>query len=354
MPAYSPVDGVPVDGVSRRQVIIGLALSSTGVLATAGCLGLGGNEYSIRLGVGPVDSRSHQAGRALAVAVNNHSDSLSLTVEPIGTASERLYAAAEGTVDAVGVDNTTLYRASQGRGAFDLDPVDSLPHQGFIYGRLDHYWLTTADLGSTAEFTDEMTVYPIQPGTPSRLVTGQLLRETGIWDAVRIDNRPRQQVPEAVDGGEIDVFPAVEINGQEPAPWCQQIDDRLGERLRVLSLDDNFRSTIETAPNAVWDDIEPTGWERADLSPTVGGWSLPMQWLFDSAVDSEAVAELTRIAREELETIQSVDRLALDRTEPAAMTESVIPTIPVHEGVASVFEDLGVWESGWTGGDAVE
>jgi TRAP-type uncharacterized transport system substrate-binding protein len=321
---------------------------------------LGGDSDSIRLGTGPVDSHSHRAGQALAVAVDRHSDSLTLTVEPIGTASERLYAASERAVGAVGVDNTTLYRANQNQGAFDLDPVESLPHQGFMYGRLDHYWLTATDLDSTggrdsiANLPDEVTVYPVQPGTPSRLVAGQLLREAGLWNAVRIDNRPRQQVPEAVEAGEIDVFPAVEINGQELAPWCQEIDDRVGERLGVLPVDDTFQSTIETAPNAITAEIEPTGWERADLPSAIDGWSLPRQWLFDATVDSEAVAELTRVAHEETETIQSVDRLALDRTEPTVMTAGVIPEIPVHEGVVSVFESLGVWESEWTRGNAVE
>ncbi|MEA1930913.1 MAG: TAXI family TRAP transporter solute-binding subunit [Euryarchaeota archaeon] len=333
--------------VTRRRALAGL--SAVGVAATVGCLG---GSQRLTLGVGPVGSRSHRAGQALSVAADRHGEGLSLGVESVDGATERLYALTEGGFAAVGVDNTTLYRAAEGEGVFDLDPIEDLPYQGFGYGRLDHYWLTTGDAESTADL-DGRTVYPVQPGEPSRLVTEQLLRAADRWESVEIDNRHRDRLAEAVETGTVGVVAAVEINGQRLTPWCRALDDRVGSRLGVLEPDNAFESAIAAAPNAVGREIEPTGWAAATLS-RVGGWSLPMQWLVAPSADSEAVAELTRIAHEHRETIRAVDELALDRSEPAALSAAVLGDQPIHEGVAAAFQELGVWDDDWTVGDAVD
>ena len=337
------------DRVTRRRALAGL--STLGVASAVGCLG--GNRQRLTLGVGPVGSRSHRAGQALSVAADRHADGLALGVESVDGATERLYGLTEGRFAAVGVDNTTLYRAAEGLGVFEFDPVEDLPHQGFGYGRLDHYWLTTSGTSSTADL-DGLTVYPVQPGEPSRLVTEQLLRAADRWESITADNRPRDRLPAAVDTGAVDVVAAVEINGRRLAPWCQALDDRAGDRLGVLSLGDEFQSAIAEAPNAVDREIEPTGWESASLPTAVDGWSLPKQWLVDPSADSEAVAELTRIAHEHSETIRAVDELALDYAEPAALTAAVVGDYPVHEGATTAFRELGVRNDDWTVGDAAD
>ena len=337
------------DRVTRRRALAGL--SAIGVASTVGCLG--GEDQRLTLGVGPVGSRSHRAGQALSVAADRHADSLALGVESVDGAAERLYALTEDRFAAVGVDNTTLYRAAEGEGVFEFDPVEALPYQGFGYGRLDHYWLTTGEAASTAEL-DGLTVYPVQPGEPSRLVTEQLLRAADRWEDLSVDNRHRDRLPAAVATGAVDVMAAVEINGQQLTPWCRALDDRTGDRLGVLPPGNEFRSAIDEAPNAIDREIEPTGWETASLPATVAGWSLPMQWLVAPGADSEAVAELTRIAHDHHETIRQVDRLALDRSEPAALTTAVVADYPVHEGVAAAFRALGIWNDDWTVGDGVD
>ena len=340
------------DRVTRRRALAGL--STLGAASVVGCLGGG---QRLTLGVGPVGSRSHRAGQALSVAADRHADGLSLGVESVDGASERLYGLSEGRFAAVAVDNTTLYRAAEGLGVFEFDPVDELPHQGFGYGRLDHYWLTTGNelstggAMSTADL-DGLTVYPVQPGEPSRLVTEQLLRAADRWDAITVDNRHRDRLPEAVATGAVDVVAAVEINGRRLTPWCQTLDNRAGDRLGVLAPGDDFRSAIAEAPNVVDREIEPTGWQSA--LPPVGGWSLPMQWLVAPSADNGAVAELTRIAHEHRETIRAVDELALDDAEPTALTAAVIGDYPVHEGVATTLQELGVWNDDWTVGDAAD
>jgi len=343
------------DRVTRRRALAGL--STLGVASAVGCLG--GDRQRLTLGVGPVGSRSYRAGQALSVAADRHADGLALGVESVDGATERLYGLTEGRFAAVGADNTTLYRAAEGLGVFEFDPVENLPHQGFGYGRLDHYWLradndtSISGTSSTADL-DGLTVYPVQPGEPSRLVTEQLLRAADRWDAISVDNRHRDRLPAAVDTGAVDVVAAVEINGRRLAPWCQALDDRAGDRLGVLSLGDEFQSAIAEAPNAVDREIEPTGWESATLPTAVDGWSLPMQWLVGPSADSEAVGELTRIAHEHSETLRAVDELALDYAEPAALTDAVVADYPVHEGVAAAFRELGVRNDDWTVGDAAD
>lgn len=326
-------------------------LSTVGVLSTLGCLG--GDSQRLSLGVGPVGSRSQTAGAALSVAADRHAEAVTVGTESVEGASERLYALGEGQFDICAVDNTTLYRAIEGIGVFDLESVETVPVQGFCYGWLDHYWLTTREAAadSTADFGEEQTIYPVQPGIPSRLVTEQLLRSADRWEEVGVDNRPRGAVPAAV-GGEIDVVTAVEPSGQRLATWCQQLDERVGDRLTDLSVGDSFETAIEAAPNAVGGRIEPTGWERAALPEEVDGWRLPMQWLVSPEADSRAVAELTRLAADHTETLRSVDGLAVAHAEPAALAAAIVADQPIHEGVATVFRELDIWDDDWTEADA--
>lgn len=338
------------DRVSRRRALAGVA--TAGSLAVGGCLG-GGGRQSLAVGVGPAGSRSHAAGHALAVAADRHSDSLQLQLTAIDSQSERLYGVDEEELAAAGVDNTTLYRASEKKGVFDLDPVEQLPLQGFAYGQRDHYWLAVASNEatptSTAGFADEFSggsmVYPGQPSEQSRLVAEQLLRDASLWAADRIDNRPTEAVPTAAENSEIDLLVAVQHRGRL-APWCRRLDEQVGDRLFVLGVGEEFQQAIERAPNAVAREIEPAGWERAELGGSADGWGVSLQWIWSPAVEPETVAELTRIAHEHTDTRRRIDSLAVG--EPAALAGGVMPTLPVHEGAATVFEELGVGNSEWT------
>ncbi|MFO7834962.1 MAG: hypothetical protein R6V31_13175, partial [Halohasta sp.] len=296
-----------VDTTSRRAMIAGL--SAVAGLSVGGCLGDSGQRLA--LGVGPVDSRSHRAGRALAVAADRHSETLRVATTEIDGQVERLYALGRGEVDAAAVDNTTLYRASEGVGAFAAEPVDPLPQQGFGYGWRDHYWLAAGEVESTAALTDAeeagageadaadaSAVYPGQPGRPGRLVTEQLLRAAGRWEAVRVDNRPREAVAAAVDRGEISAIAAVETDGQRLADWCRRLDETAGDRLAAVPIGEAVAEAIAAAPNAVATGVEPTGWSRAALPDRVDGWRVPSQWLFDPAVDGAIGSELRGLARE--------------------------------------------------------
>ncbi|WP_253738828.1 hypothetical protein [Halohasta salina] len=339
-----------VDTTSRRAMIAGL--SAVAGLSVGGCLGDAGQRLT--LGVGPVDSRSHRAGRALAVAADRHSETLRLTTTEIDGRTERLYALDRGTVDAAGLDNTTLYRAAEGVGAFAAEPVESLPHQGFGYGWRDHYWLATSDIESTAALVnvddagagdagvsnasvnetsagDASAVYPGQPGRPGRLVTEQLLRAAGRWETLPVDNRPREVVAAAVDRGEIGAVAVVETDGRL-ADWCRRLDETAGDRLAAVPIGEAFAGVIDAASNAMATAVAPTGWSGASLPEQVDGWRVASQWLFDPAVDGAAVAELRALAREHADLVDA------PAAAEAAVAGAVMPSLPVHEGVADAVE----------------
>jgi len=330
-----------------------MGLSTVGSIAVVGCLG---TSQRFSIGVGSANTRSYQAAHALAVAADRHSDELSVRVESVGPPSHRLYSVDDGTVDAVGVDNTILYRASENRGVFDLDPIDVLPHQGFAYGHREYYWLaveaeqSTPD--STAEFADRV-VHPGQPGDPSRLVAEQLLRDADLWQAIDIDNHPYTEVPAAVEQRTISCLLATQHNRQTLAEWSQAVDDRVGDRLAVVPTGSSFQTAIDDAPNTVGRSIEPVGWDNGALDEAVDGWAVPMQWLHSPSADPDAVAELTRIAHDHGRTLREVDPLAVEGS-PDRLTESVINGLAVHEGTAKVFSERESWNSDWTVGNAVD
>lgn len=334
-----------VDRLSRRRALSGLA--SVGTLAVGGCLG--GRRQPLTVGVGPTGSRSYQAGHALAVAVDRHSDQLRVRIESVGPPAERLYALAAGETDAVGVDNTTLYRASEEIGVFDLDPLEQLPAQGFAYGGREHYWLTVDghsgehdgrdedrndELPTAATLATDRVVYPGQPSTPSRLVTEQLLRDADLWDTEQVDNRPRQTVADGITDDEIGLMVARQDTGQL-AEWCRQLDGQVGQQLAVIPPGESLQAAIDDAPNTVNHEIEPDGWTNA-ATETVDGWEVPSQWLWSRDIDSEAVTELTRIAAEHAETLASVDPLTIDR---ATLADGHMGELAIHEGAADALDE---------------
>jgi len=338
-----------VDRRSRRRALSGLA--SVGLVSVVGCLG---DTERLTIGVGPPDSRSYHAGHALAVAVDRYSDHLSLRVESDAPPSQRLYAVSTGDLAGAGVDNTTLYRASERRGVFALDAIEELPYQGFAYGRREHYWLAVENgpiPASTAEF-DDRVVYPGQPSEPSRLVTEQLLRDADLWETVEIDNQPRETLPEALSEHAIDCLVAVQHSNRALSSGSQALD-AADNRFTVVPAGSSFQTAIDNAPNALAYDIEPDSWEHVELAEAVEGWAVPMQWLWSPTVEPNVVAELTRIASEHSETLREVDALALDG-EPDTLAESVIDTVPIHEGTAEVFDTLDGLDSDWTVGDAAD
>lgn len=345
---------------SRRDVLKGAA--TLGVVGLAGCSGDDGeddsddDEYTITIGGTSTGSSTQAAGQALARAASQHSDTVSISVQETDGWTANLYEYDGGQIPAMGVDNNSLAKAMADDGPFEEEPVDTLPHQGFMFTSLQIHWLGLEGSGieSTADLRDGgYTIYPIQPGFGTRLLTEEIIKNAGLWEQNEILNVDTGDIPGAVEEDRVDALCMYGANGVELSGWCQEVDVRSDERLYILEVDDEFRQVIEDHPGAILEEFEPYGYNQdvTQVTDTVVSWSLAGQWAFSPEIPPDATREVCRLAIEHDDTIRESDPTTLEYT-PEIMTATVIPDLEVHEGVANFFEDEGVWEDNWTRGEA--
>lgn len=350
-----------------------------GVISAAGCLGGnggggngggnggnggggngggngGGGKHTVTLGGTAQNSSTQQAAQALARAMSQHSDTVDLSVQVTDGWTANLYEYDAGNIPAMGVDNNSLSKAVAEKGPFADDPVDSLPQQGFMFTSLQIFWVAMEGSGieSTADLREGgYTIYPIQPGFGTRLLTEEILKEAGIWEPNEISNVDTTDISGRVEEGQIDALCVYGANGVELSSWVQEVDARSGGNLYVIKVDDEYRQVIENTPGAILEEFEPYGWNQdvSKVTDQVVSWSLAAQWAFSPDVPAEATKEIARVSSEHWETIQESDPTALDHSDPKSMTPTVMDELPVHAGVADFFEENGIWEDSWTRGD---
>ncbi|OYR53675.1 TRAP transporter substrate-binding protein, partial [Halorubrum sp. E3] len=83
---------------------------------------------------------------------------------------------------------------------------------------------------------------------------------------------------------------------------------------------------------------------------TMTTWSLAGQWAFSPDIPARATEEVCRLAIEHEDTLRESDPTTLEYS-PEAMTQTVIPEIDIHAGVANFFEENDVWDDSWSRGD---
>jgi len=347
------------DGKSRRDVLKGAA--TLGVISAAGCMdsiggGGDGDSYQVVIGGTSSGSSTQQAGQALARAASQHSDILNVSVQVTDGWTANLYEFDSGNISSIGVDNNSLSKAMNEEGPFADDPVDSLPMQGFVFTNLEIYWIAMEDSGieSTADLADGgYTIYPIQPGFGTRLLTEEVIREAGLWEPNEILNLDTSDIPGAVEEGRADALCIYGANGAELSSWVQEVDVRSNGALNIIEVDDNFEQAIDSVPGAIKKEIEPYGWEQdvTGITDTTLSWVLAGQWAFGPDVPAEATQEIARLSAEHHETIRESDPTALDHSGVESMTEAVIPELEIHPGVADYWEENDVWNDEWQRGE---
>ena len=300
---------------------------------------------------------TQQAAQALARAASEHSDSVSITVQVTDGWTANLYEFANDNFHTVGVDNNSLTKAMNGTGPFADDPVDTLPMQGFVFTNLTMHWVAMegSNLQSTADLNEGgYTIYPIQPGFGTRLLTEEVIREAGLWEQNEILNVDTSDIPGAVEEGRVDALCIYGANGINLSSWVQEVDVRSGGNLYLMEVDDNFRQAIESVPGANirdWDEY-PYEWEQdmTKVTDTTTSWVLSGQWAFGPEVPAEAVREVARISVENYETISNADPTAIDHSGIDSMTAAVIPDLEIHPGVARYWKENNAWNDDWTVG----
>lgn len=330
-----------------------------GVITTAGCMGGGGGgdgeSYSVVIGGTSTGSSTQQAAQALARAASEESDILDISVQVTDGWTANLYEFDSGNLSSIGVDNNSLSKAMNEEGPFAEEPVDTLPMQGFVFTNLQIYWVAMEGSGieSTADIIEGgHTIYPIQPGFGTRLLTEEVIKEAGAWENNEILNLDTSDIAGAVEEGRADALCIYGANGVNLSSWVQEVDVRSNGQLYAVPVDDQFRSAIESVPGALLQEFEPYGWEQdvTKLTDTVTAWTLAGQWAFGPDVPAGATEEIARLSSEHWETIQESDPTALDHSDPETMTEAVIPELEIHPGVAQYWKDNDVWNDQWTEG----
>ncbi|RNJ27547.1 TAXI family TRAP transporter solute-binding subunit [Halosegnis longus] len=339
------------------------AATTMGVITMAGCSSGGGGDgenYQVTIAGTSSGSSTQQAGQALARAASQHSDSLNISVQVTDGWTANLYEYDSDNISAMGVDNNSLSKAMNDEGPFAEEPVDSLPMQGFVFTNLEIYWVATEDSGieSTADLAEGgYTIYPIQPGFGTRLLTEEVIREAGLWEPNEILNVGTSDIAGAVEEGRVDALAIYGANGVALSSWVQEVDVRSGGGLNVIEVDDNFEQAIDNVGGAIKKSgLEPYGWEQdvTSITDTTTAWVLAGQWAFGPDVPAGATQEIARISSEHWESIQESDPTALDHSDPESMTTAVIPELEIHPGVADFFEQEGVWNDEWTRGETNE
>jgi TRAP transporter TAXI family solute receptor len=343
---------------NRRDVLKGAA--TLGVITVAGSATAGADDgaqnYQIVIGGTSSGSSTQQAGQALARAAAQHSDILTISVQVTDGWTANLYEFDEGNLSSIGVDNNSLNKAMNEEGPFAEEPVENLPMQGFVFTNLEIYWVAMEGSGieSTADLAEGgYTIYPIQPGFGTRLLTEEIIKEAGLWEDNEILNLDTSDIAGAVEEGRADALCIYGANGVALSSWVQEVDVRSNGQLYVIEVDDDFREAIENVGGARLEEIEPYGWEQdvSRVTDTTVSWVLSGQWAFGPDVPAEATHEVARLSSEHWQTIQEADPTALDHSGVESMTAAVIPELAIHPGVANYWEENDVWNDEWTRGE---
>jgi len=351
------IDG---DNTTRRDVVKGAA--TLGVVGLAGCsddeADDGEGDVTITIGGTSTGSSTQAAAQAYARAANRESDFLNISVQETDGWTANLYEYDGDNIPAMGVDNNSLAKALNSEGPFADEPVDTLPQQGFLFTSLQIHWVGLDHGGHDIESVDDLrdggyTIYPIQPGFGTRLLTEEILEDAEIAQNNEYVNVDTGDIPGVVEEGNVDALALYGANGVELSGWCQEVDVRSNGDLYFLESDDEFEQTIEDHPGAILETVTDENYYEQDvddLTSETASWSLAGQWAFGPDIPARATHEMARLAVEHDDVIRDSDPTTLEQ-DVDTMSQTVIPEIPVHAGVADYLEENDGWNDDWERGD---
>lgn len=357
-------------GVSRRD-----ALKATGAAATAGMVGLSGcSALNNLLGSGAdvtiastsTGSSSYATGQALAYAASQTDADVDISIQTSQGWTANVRAYANGDFNTISVDNNSLSKAIAGEGPYsDADfTQEDLPYQGFVFTSLEMFWLARDGSGiqTVSDLRDGgYTIYPIEPGFGTNLMTREILDNAGILQANEVNKSDTGDAPGAVNQGDVDALVVYGQNGITLSGWCEQVYTQAQDGLHLVETDSQYETTIEETSGARLIKSKPAsrysnigadtgGDEITENVSEVASWVLDGQWAFGSEVAAEDARAVAELVHNHWDVMRESEESVKDYSDPATMTAAVMDNHPVHPGIAQFFKDKGVWNSNWEEG----
>lgn len=331
--------------ITRRKVLEGgTALSLAGI---AGCLGGGGDTYTLTVGCTSSGSSTMRAGQAMARTMNEHSDEVRFDPQTTDGLISNLYEYDGGEFEAIGTGIHGYSQAMNQGGDFEEEPVETVPHLGPLYTRAQIYFV--ARNGSGVESVSDLreggyNLHPIQPGFGTRLLTEEIIREAGLWEQNEIINADAGDAAGAFEEGRIDVAAVYDSNGEALAGWVQEIDVR--NDLHIIEAnDEQFVETLKNFEGAAAYQTEPVGWEQdvTGVTDQTWTWTLDAGWAFSPDVPSDVTYELCQMYAEHADTVQESDETAMDYENlEEQFAGGFLEGAPVHEGVVEFLDEQDI------------
>jgi len=353
------------DSESDRRTFLKSGIGAGGIALLAGCTGGtdtgedggggtstggGGNdEYLLRIGSATEGSFTFATAQALARAVNEHSDWLTVSaMESDGSSEVNLRLYDQGEFEAAGTDNLNLEWAYNDEGPFEEDPIDNVPYQGFFYLTAESYFVQPA--GTGLEDTDDMAasdVYAHSPGTAVRSLLELLLETHGMWDDINPLGMSRGDLSGALEEDRIDALAVYSVNNAGLPGWLQELDAR--HDFELVTMSDSMIQAVEEAPGLQHQVLDQAvGWENTPAMQEVESLNTYVsvsQFVFGPEAPAEVVHELTRIASEHNDTVRDANSSYPDQSDPERQMAGLSPDLPpVHEGAVNFWREEGVWE----------
>lgn len=338
--------------VNRRDLL--KTAGGLSVVGLAGCMGNGngnGNGEGVEdivIGGAPTGGTLFSASSAIQATVDEHSDSVSITVqETSGPASSiRLYDDNQ-QIDVVGGTQMGYVDAYESAGQFSDDGVSVLPPQAFPWGKVQMYFMAVEGSGitSTDDLDEDTNFFPSQAGTDTYGASQNIMQHLGLWDTVNILNIQNSDFQGAVSEGRVDAFIGYTVSEAVLAGHLAEAD--AAHDVYAIETSPDLKEAIDQELALSVEEIQPGGWEQDILSEqdldSVVSWANGLLFWFGMSVSEEAGHEVARVVQQNSDQIRDSFGVFPDMSDPENMLTGFLSDFPVHPGFASYYQEEDVW-----------
>lgn len=318
----------------------------------AGCIGGGeggedDQEVNIIAGGGSSDSTEFSGVQTFTALVDEKSDRIRMTAQTSSGTTENMRLIDSGQID-VGIAPTdSLYAAINETGAFEEQPLSTIPEGGFTMGNYEGYMMALEGTGiETYGDLRGKNVWPTWPGAAFRDYMEEALTEIGIWNDMNLINVGAGEITGLISEGRVDAFMVFTTSGNIGL-YNEELDGRSDVNFHPVQMSEENWNVIADweSPRFLRRSIK--GWSR-DFEGTEVVMSVTSNNLmFHPSVSTDVGYELTKLAHENGKRLSEDAVLFPDISDPEMLTTANIPSVPIQEGVANYYKEIGAWNDDW-------